>query len=746
MAENSTESQDWLDKLEALKAILKEDPNLSQASWAAKLGFKPGQASYYSSFRHLFDQAAIDKIRQAAQADPSYIFTYNNARALIALKSKVKGHPEAIHPILDLILTHRMATRHIEALARWVKVGKPIGEFDHTTVPYHESSQKDMGTPSPSPLTDANMASSLGTGLVQPDQVVQEEKHSKNTEAESESFAMDLLIGIPIISRIKSKYKKNEKINFWEYLFLIVHAIGEVLFWVWKRVLKPIVEKIWHGFKEAVKALFKILGKISGPIVSKIVSVLVYIAIIWGIVWTGWDILQNGLNHPREVMESKVHSVESYWGAKINRIKGLIPTFSNADAAAPSPQETGISTPAGSQVAVGTQTPSPSIISTTIPTLQPTLISTPTVAQATLTPVPEQLTPVVKAKAKTRKKKLASSKKKAARSSSPQNTGISSPAATREITRTQKSFVYSHPWKPSANGNNSGTPPKGISHEQGISASAKVDDESLTSLEMEIAAIPRNLWIKDYAFEPDTSIDTATAILHLSDLQDASKYTLCLGRDKQKVLTAVPSSKNLTITFQSGLFGGVSKMDFDWEDVKAIHCSELDSIKTESEKITTHSVISPVVTQVIYQLGLVMADSKRPLTVQCATAGDMKKLVSALEFWLKISGRRGAPLGGLPYPTQGLRLNGDAIVTTLWADSPAGKSGINFGDLLWSLDQNELKQQLKGDLEAGLKFLPPGEHNLYVVTPAEWKRVQDETGGNQVATAPVRKQLTMEVP
>ncbi len=91
-------------------------------------------------------------------------------------------------------------------------------------------------------------------------------------------------------------------------------------------------------------------------------------------------------------------------------------------------------------------------------------------------------------------------------------------------------------------------------------------------------------------------------------------------------------------------------------------------------------------------------------------------------------------------------MNGDAIVTTLWADSPAGKSGINFGDLLWSLDQNEIKQQLKGDLEAGLKFLPPGEHLLYVVTPAEWKRVQDETGGNQAATAPVRKQLSLRLP
>jgi hypothetical protein len=298
-----------------------------------------------------------------------------------------------------------------------------------------------------------------------------------------------------------------------------------------------------------------------------------------------------------------------------------------------------------------------------------------------------------------------------------------------------------------------------------LEASQQVD-ESLTSLEMEIAAIPRNSWIKGFQFTPDASVDTATAILHLSDLQDSAKYTLCLGHDKQKVLTAVPSSKNLTITFQSGLFGGVSKMDFDWEEVREIHANEVESVKVESTNVKSekasgsrppvesHGLSVPNSSPVgisqkqeigIYQCSLVMSDSKRPLTVQCATAEDMEKLVSALEFWLKISGRSGAPLGGLPYPTQGLRLNGDAIVTMLWADSPAGKSGINFGDLLWSIDQNEKVQQLKGDLEAGLKFLPPGEHYLYVVTPAEWKRVRDETGGNQIGSAPVRKQIALVI-
>jgi len=148
----------------------------------------------------------------------------------------------------------------------------------------------------------------------------------------------------------------------------------------------------------------------------------------------------------------------------------------------------------------------------------------------------------------------------------------------------------------------------------------------------------------------------------------------------------------------------------------------------------------------VYQCSLVMADSKRPLTVQCATAEDMEKLVSALEYWLKTTRNFAAPVEGMPYPTQGLRLNGDGLVTTLWAGSPAGKSGINFGDLLWSLDQNEPKQQVKGDLEAGLKFMPPGEHFLYVVTPAEWKRAQDSAVGNQIGSAPVRKQLAMEVP
>jgi hypothetical protein len=125
---------------------------------------------------------------------------------------------------------------------------------------------------------------------------------------------------------------------------------------------------------------------------------------------------------------------------------------------------------------------------------------------------------------------------------------------------------------------------------------------------------------------------------------------------------------------------------------------------------------------------------------------DMERLVSALEYWLRTTRGSAAPMEGMPYPTQGLRLNGDDLVTTLWAGSPAGKSGINFGDLLWSLDQNEKQQQLKGDLEAGLKFLPPGNHYLYVVTPAEWKRAQDSAVGNQIGSAPVRKQLNLTIP
>ena len=61
-----TSETPWLDKLEAVKAAYKENPNLTNPDLIAKFKFGPSQASYYASLHQCLDQAAIEKIREQA--------------------------------------------------------------------------------------------------------------------------------------------------------------------------------------------------------------------------------------------------------------------------------------------------------------------------------------------------------------------------------------------------------------------------------------------------------------------------------------------------------------------------------------------------------------------------------------------------------------------------------------------------------------------------------------------------------
>ena len=226
-------------------------------------------------------------------------------------------------------------------------------------------------------------------------------------------------------------------------------------------------------------------------------------------------------------------------------------------------------------------------------------------------------------------------------------------------------------------------------------------------------------------------MDADMATRRLEDLQDSEKYTVRLGQDQEKVLNIVMTASNCVLTTQSGLvglLGDTSKIEIYWEDVKEIHASEIHSTKS------------------FYKCSLLATGLKKPLTVQCATAENLERLISALEFKLKTSRGTIAPIVAMPYLNQGLRLDKNGVVTTLWADSPMDKAGLVLGDHVWSLEKNTEFQQSKIELEAGLQSLTASPHLLYKVGAAGWKRASDDMRTNGFdSIKPLRRTVKFEV-
>ncbi len=244
----------------------------------------------------------------------------------------------------------------------------------------------------------------------------------------------------------------------------------------------------------------------------------------------------------------------------------------------------------------------------------------------------------------------------------------------------------------------------------------QASDETIEMLEAEIAPIPLPSTVKDFPVTPDEGINPDMAGRRTGDMQDSEKYSLKVGKDTQKILTLMPNMSSLVLTFQGdnpfGLpLGGPSKIEFYWEEVRAIHTCQIEVLSG-----TPHP---------IYQLSLVVSSLKVPLVFQCATAEDCQHLLSALEFWIR-NARAGknAPVSGLPYLNQGVLLGDGGRVEGEWQNSPVEKSNLLPGDHVWGVDQNPQMAQSPKALEGVLQNLAPGNHVLFVVDPGEWDKVE----------------------
>ncbi len=134
MAKPNTKSLDWLDDMAALAAEKAKNPSANYDDLAETLITTKSKVSYLFALKATFDPAAVKKVRQAAQGNHPFILSYKSALALTDLVGRVPDLPQAVQEALEVILTHRYATRHIEALVEHLAAGNPAKDFDHKKV------------------------------------------------------------------------------------------------------------------------------------------------------------------------------------------------------------------------------------------------------------------------------------------------------------------------------------------------------------------------------------------------------------------------------------------------------------------------------------------------------------------------------------------------------------------------------------------------------------------------------------
>jgi len=258
-------------------------------------------------------------------------------------------------------------------------------------------------------------------------------------------------------------------------------------------------------------------------------------------------------------------------------------------------------------------------------------------------------------------------------------------------------------------------------------------------LEQEIAALPKNCVVKAFPVLTDEGMPGDLAVSRSQGVTDPDKYTLIIDGDKKVIVNIATTTTNLIINYKSAdplNLDGAGQLNHFWEDVLYIHTDEI-----EVEGTTPYQ---------FYQCSLVVSGAKHAMTIQCASADDLKHLVSALQYFIRNS-RLSPSLGGLghdtalagmPYPYQGLVLNNDGVVDKLWADSLMDKAAVSLGDHFWSIGKVAFQRQSRSDLEAGLKTLPV---TVFVASASEWDRAMKARTNVANSFRPRLRKITLEV-
>jgi hypothetical protein len=647
----NSESLEWLDNLAAITAQLEKTPDATHAELGKALNIDRGKVTVLLAIKPCLDPAAIEKVRQAGKANPPYLLSYTSAKALAGLgKAKVDDLPKTVHSALDVIFTHRLTTKQIKALVKWMISGKPAAEFDprkkvKELKVKEDKEEKDTEKLSPDVLDLKKVAELLKKAEAEKvlgkettaqkkllvyfqailESVKSEISFSKKKGQDDsnwvETVYLSWLADVSLIKKIKSKVGKGQSVTRGEKALLWLHKLSEWADWVVKhlvKLLKPILKLakiIWKLLMEALEVL---------GLLKYIKAVLVVAAFVcFG--WFAWEAWRYGPMHPFRILEP-------YCFRKTEE-----------------------------------------------------------------SPVEEVPTPVAPQAVGSSELEVRSSNLKPKTTNSKLLTANSPPTAV---------YQPSIAWQSS--------------------------DEDPKVLETEMAALPVNCIVKDFPLTPDEGMPGDLAVSRLQDLTNPDKYTMKIGKDTQRILSVNPTTTNLIINYKSTdplVFDSSGPMNFFWEDVIMIHVDEVD-VEGKNPKV-------------IYQCSLIVSGAKEPLTIQCSTPADLKHLVSTMEYFIRASRlAHDTALAGMPYPSQGLRLNNQCLVEVLWANSPMAnavsdmetaqpnhvaqlgasqqvKAGVKLGDMVWSVDQNASLPPERKNLEAQLGALTAGSHDLFLASPTD---------------------------
>ncbi len=673
----------WLDNLASLEAQYRGKASLTQNELAKALNLSPTHIGYLQAIGTSFDQAALEKVRQAGQGNPPFILSLNSALELARLKGKVPNLPSAVHAVLDEVISRRLAKKSIKGLVIWVASGKPATEFDPSApkptiegiteksidakrqspvdrpqIPINPGlssmkapKRKRSQAVSPQPAIGGGtqtvgqrIGGGIGTAIALViDAILGRLKGLPSAQVsatQGEITRRETLIGKDISIKeqdlspeaipekgMKVSASKSPVEGQGLSLPISKKGIG-VVFQRLLKIGKWIVKQFWQLFLKNLHHFFKWVAKLIVPTSHSSRS---------GHKHSGGHSSGRGSGDPLPTMlHWLVYSLcqLTFWWVVLTWLASLVSPRLKPWAAFPFrylahlltielpawlwPQVTHhwvIALIAGvllliSLISAFTAQPMRMAILFALlgwiwfygkgwgtrslpPLFTAAVVNTP-VAQ---TPVPVE---------------------KGIEPSKVQNTNVPS-----------GSLLDKHPAPPKRLSRQVGAQKKGAPTSGANSVSAKAwqaEDEDENYLEQEIEVLPPNSRVKSFAVTLDAGMTADMASRRLEDLQMPEKYSLMIGREKQKVLSFITSYTNFILTYQGnsplgGLLGESSKIQFYWEDVQAIHCDEI-----EIETGTTHP-------RLLYQCSLVVSGLKKPLTVQCASTKDLIHLVSALEVW-----------------------------------------------------------------------------------------------------------------
>lgn len=122
MAEANQGSLDWLDQLDKLTALRGKDSSISHADMANALKVHRPYVSQLLALQPIFDPITAAKVRKAA---PGYILSFNSAKELFGLKSKVEDFTKTAREVVEKILTDQLQTAQIKDLVDKIIANNP---------------------------------------------------------------------------------------------------------------------------------------------------------------------------------------------------------------------------------------------------------------------------------------------------------------------------------------------------------------------------------------------------------------------------------------------------------------------------------------------------------------------------------------------------------------------------------------------------------------------------------------------